>query len=253
MDLQAYFNRINYYGSTGANINTLHQIHRAHLLTVPFENLDIHLQRPIVLDDTRLLYDKIVTQRRGGFCYEQNGLFAEILSEMGFNVTLMEARVGSTEGDFGIQFDHLTLMVELEERWLVDVGFGDNFLEPLRLDVDTVQIQDGKKFRVSHDGTRGAYARQSKDGIWADEYEFFFKPRQLMDFIPGCTYHQTSPDSSFTKKRVCSLATETGRKTISGDKLIITANSEFTEHPIADENEYQHLLKEHFGIEFKLS
>ena len=87
------------------------------------------------------LFEKIVTQRRGGFCYEQNGLFAAVLRALGFDVTLLEARVSKGDGTFGIPFDHLTLMVQLEDRWLADVGFGDSFLDPLRLDDPGEQTQ----------------------------------------------------------------------------------------------------------------
>lgn len=248
MDLNAYFARINYTGSTAVNNETLRHLHRAHMLTVPFENLDIHLNRPIVLNNVDLLYEKIVNQRRGGFCYEQNGLFGEILCEMGFNVTLMEARVSCGDGNFGRRFDHLALLVDMEERWLVDVGFGEGFTEALRLDTPEPQAQYGKNYRVIHDNERGVYAQQTDDRSWQDEYEFYFTPRQLIDFTPGCTYHQTSPNSSFTKKRVCSLATENGRKTISADRFIVTVNGLRTEQPITNETEYYGLLEVHFGI-----
>ena len=85
-------------------------MHRAHLLAVPFENLDIHLGRPISLDQDAL-FGKIVTRRRGGFCYELNGLFALLLRELGFEVTLLSAGVARADGGFGPEFDHLTLLV----------------------------------------------------------------------------------------------------------------------------------------------
>ncbi len=96
----------------------------AHLLAVPFENLSIHAQQPIVLEDTAL-FTKIVERRRGGFCYEANGLFAALLREMGFDVAMLSAGVARAEGGFGPDFDHMALMITLEQRWLVDVGFGD--------------------------------------------------------------------------------------------------------------------------------
>ena len=133
MDIDAYLDRINYHGSRAVNSETLRELQVAHLLAVPFENLSIHAHEPIVLDD-EALFTKIVTKRRGGFCYEANGLFAALLRELGFDVVMLSAGVANAEGGFGPDFDHMALMVTLDERWLVDVGFGDSFREPLLLD-----------------------------------------------------------------------------------------------------------------------
>jgi N-hydroxyarylamine O-acetyltransferase len=248
VNLDAYFDRVAYTGPTDPTLDTLRALHRAHMLAVPFENLDIHLGRRITLDEGAL-FDKIVTRRRGGFCYEQNGLFAAVLHALGFDVTLMEARVGRADGTFGIPFDHLMLRVQLEERWLVDVGFGDSFLEPLRLDDPDDQAQANGVFRVRHEKTQGIYARQQADGTWKDEYQFFLQPRTLADFAGGCHYHQTAPQSGFTRQRVCSLATPEGRITLSDLKMIITRDGQRTEQALPDETAFRAALRTHFGIE----
>jgi N-hydroxyarylamine O-acetyltransferase len=247
MNLFAYFSRIGYTGPRDPSLATLSALHRAHLFAVPFENLDIHLGRRIDLDE-EAIFEKIVARRRGGFCYEQNGLFAAVLRALGFEVTLLEARVSRGDGTFGIRFDHLTLVVQLADRWLADVGFGDSFLDPLRLDDPGDQTQENGTFRVRHDGTQGVYARRV-DGAWRDEYQFFLTPRQLADFAPGCHYHQTSPLSSFTRKRVCSLAAPEGRITLSDRKLITTRNGQRDERDLPDEDAFHAALREHFGIE----
>lgn len=136
MDVQAYLQRIHYPGSLTPDadrssidrpsIDLLRSIHRAHLFTVPFENLDIHLGRQIVCDEERILR-KIVNEHRGGFCYELNGAFAALLRALGFRVTLLSARVAREGGGYGPEFDHLTLGVDLDEPWLADVGFGEGF------------------------------------------------------------------------------------------------------------------------------
>src|SRR5437763_17205555 len=151
MNVTAYLERINYHGATEPSAATLRDLHRAHLLTVPFENLDIHLGREIVLDDERL-YSKVVERRRGGFCYELNGAFAALLSGLGFNVKKLAAGVGRADGSFGPMFDHMALMVELNERWLADVGFGEGFREPLRLDEAGEQAQAFGAYRIRQDG-----------------------------------------------------------------------------------------------------
>ena len=247
MNLDAYFARISYgIDRTDPTPETLRQLHRAHMLAVPFENLDIHLGRRIVVDKTEL-FNKIVMQKRGGFCYEQNGLFAAVLRALGFDVTLMEARVSRGDGTFGIPFDHLTLLVTLDDRWLADVGFGDSFLEPLRFDDPGEQEQDRDVFRVTHDGSVGLHSRR-KNNNWIDQYRFFLTPRTLNDFAEGCHYHQTAPQSSFTQKRVCSCATSEGRITLSDLTLKITRNGYATETVLPDEAAFRAALREQFGI-----
>src|SRR5580692_3744465 len=147
VDTPAYLARIQYAGPTEANAETLRALHRAHLVAVPFENLDIHLGRKITVDEAAIL-NKVVGLRRGGFCYELNGAFAALLRALGFSVTLLSARVSRDDGSASAEFDHLTLRVDLEESWLADVGFGDSFLEPLRLKPDIEQEQPGGRFRI---------------------------------------------------------------------------------------------------------
>jgi N-hydroxyarylamine O-acetyltransferase len=252
VNLDAYFDRIAYSGGRTPTLDTLRGLHRAHMLAVPFENLDIViLKRPIVLDEARL-FNKIVGERRGGFCYEQNGLFAAVLRELGFEVARLQARVYNAEGQLSIPFDHLALMVTLGgTRWLADVGFGDSFMEPLNIDDPGVQQQDGKAFRVEHDGVEGVHLRQNSEGEWTREYWFELLPRPLTDFDETCRYHQTSPESWFTRSRICSLATEYGRISISDARLITTRSGQREERALAGDDEFYQLLRDAFGIEFK--
>src|SRR5829696_2117836 len=122
MNIEAYLKRINYNGPLEPTAETLRALQVAHLLSVPFENLSIHAGEPIVLDE-ETLFTKIVGTRRGGFCYECNGLFAGLLRALGFEVAMLAAGVARPDGTFGPEFDHMTLIVTLEDRWLVDVGF----------------------------------------------------------------------------------------------------------------------------------
>jgi N-hydroxyarylamine O-acetyltransferase len=248
LDLDAYFARINYTGSREPTADTLRNLHRSHMYAVPFENLDIHIKRPIVLETERI-FDKIVNQGRGGFCYEQNGVFSAVLRQLGYDVTLMEARVSDENGNFKMPFDHLTLLVNLDERWLADVGFGDSFTEPLLFDEANAQIQGNNVFYVAHDAAQqGIFSHRDINGDWQGGYQFFLKPRQLDDFSGTCHFHQTSPDSHFTKGRVCSLATPTGRVTLRDNRLIFTENGEKSEQPIESETAFQAALQKYFGI-----
>jgi len=249
MDTKAYLQRINYYGSLDPTSRTLRDLQVSHLLTVPFENLSIHASQPIVLEDGALFH-KIVLNRRGGFCYEANGLFAALLRALGFNVTMLSAGVANAEGEFGPDFDHMALMVDLEERWLVDVGFGDSFREPLLLDERGEQTQGERAYRIDPEGSRLVLLQRDYGGEWKAQYRFALAPFEYADYAEMCTHHQTSADSPFTKRRVCSRATPDGRLTLSDMRLITTSRAgEKDERVLKDQQEYAAILREHFGIE----
>jgi N-hydroxyarylamine O-acetyltransferase len=159
MRVDAYLDRIGYHGSREPTAETLRQLQRAHLLAVPFDTLDILLGRPIVLS-VPSFYDKIVSRRRGGFCYELNGLFGWLLEQLGFTVALLSARVLATS-EPGPEFDHLVLLIETEESLIADVGFGDSFLEPLRLDGQENSHQD-TPFRLTRSNAEMVLERRSE-------------------------------------------------------------------------------------------
>jgi len=249
LDVKAYLERINYRGSLAPTAETLRGLQVAHLLAVPFENLSIHAREPIILDD-EALFAKIVGRRRGGFCYEANGLFAALLRALGFDVAMLSAGVARPGGGFGPDFDHMALMVRLEERWLADVGFGDSFREPLRLDERGEQTQGGRAYRILPDGSHLVLMQRDGDGgEWAAQYRFTLRPREYVDYAEMCRHHQTSPESHFTKARVCSRATEEGRITLSEMRFITTSQGGGRrERTLEGQEEYAEILREHFGI-----
>ena len=148
MRAKAYLERIGYRGRIRPSTDVLRRLHRKHLLSIPFENLDIHLGRPIILNKNSF-YDKIIKHHRGGLCYELNGLFATLLDEFGFKVSMLSARVPMKSGGVSPEFDHMTLVVQLKHPWLVDVGFGDSFAEPKRLDRSGPQVDHGRQYRFT--------------------------------------------------------------------------------------------------------
>jgi N-hydroxyarylamine O-acetyltransferase len=248
VDLKAYLDRINYHGPLAPTDETLRKLQAAHLLTVPFENLSIHAKQPIVLDD-HALFEKIVRRRRGGFCYEANGLFAALLRALGFNVTMLSAGVAKQDGGFGPDFDHMALMVSLNEQWLVDVGFGDSFREPLLINQRAEQRQ-GEPYRLDSDGSRLILMQNEggPDDEWKAQYRFTLQSYEYSDFEGMCRYHQTSPLSTFTQGRICSLATPDGRVTLSEMRLIATVNGQRQERVLANEEEYTAALRDRFGV-----
>lgn len=250
MNIDAYLNRINYTGRRDVSIETLQALQLAHLYAVPFENLSIHNDQPIILDES-LLFEKVVGRRRGGFCYELNGLFSSLLRGLGFEVERLAAGVGRDNGQFSHHFDHMTLLVTLETRWLVDVGFGDTFRQPLRLDERGIQSQPSGDYRLECDGDERYTMwerRPNKD--WRHQLRFGLQPYDYPDFVPRCHYQQTDPGSTFVARGAMStLATPTGRQTLSKNKLISTTLAgERTERDLADAAEIDHVLKTIFGI-----
>jgi N-hydroxyarylamine O-acetyltransferase len=247
VDVAAYLERIGYSGSRTPSADTLRDIHRAHLFSVPFENLDIAWGREIRMDQEAFVR-KIVEHHRGGFCNELNGAFSMLLHALGFQVTLLSARVPLADGSDSPEFDHLTLRVDLNEPWIADVGFGDCFVDPLPLQVGAEQEQQGKWFRIVEEGDSLRLERRDREAGWKTEYFFALKSRRLEEFAEMCHYHQTSPQSPFTRKRVCSRATPEGRITLSEMKLITTNGDRREELSLTSEAEWRAALDYHFGV-----
>jgi N-hydroxyarylamine O-acetyltransferase len=251
VDVGAYLERIGFDGKPEPDAGTLRGLQRAHLLAVPFENLDIHVGRRIVLEPDAL-ERKVVGERRGGFCYELNGAFSALLGAIGFHVSLLEARVRKADGSgFGPPFDHLLLRVrcpDSPEEWLADVGFGDSFLEPLRLEVGGEQADPTGSYRIEPADGDLELLRRSAEGTWDAEHRFGAYAHELSSFRAMCRWHQSSPRSPFTRRRVCSLATPTGRLTLRDDRLIVTDGGHRSERPIDGEPAFREALLEHFGM-----
>jgi N-hydroxyarylamine O-acetyltransferase len=245
-ELRAYLDRIGVERPEVLDAGALADLHRAHQLTVPFENLSIHLAEPISLDEGDL-FAKIVTRRRGGFCYELNGTFALLLEALGARVSRVAARVYGGEGKLGPPFDHLALVVRLpggSGPWLADVGFGSNSTYPLRYDSREDQDDPGGRFALA-DTTDGD-VEVAKNG--EPQYRMEQRERRLDEFVPTCWWQQTSPDSHFTLSTICSRLTEDGRISLSGRTLIRTCGGTRTEQELGADDEVLAAYRDHFGI-----
>lgn len=241
--MDAYLTRLGLSSRPGADLDGLRLLQRTHLAKVPFENLDIHLDVPITLTEESLV-DKIVHRRRGGICYELNGAFALLLRDLGFEVTLLGAATFRESGELYPKLTHLSLRVDLDEPWLVDVGFGRFARQPLRLTepgeqhdedgVFTVTELPSGQFDVHHDGSPA--------------YRVDPLPLRLSDLGPSCYWTTNSPESHFTEKPNCSLRTEAGRFTLSGDRLITTVDGERTEETLADDTAILAEYRTRFGV-----
>lgn len=262
MDVQKYLARIGCSGPCPPTLETLRYVHLSHLMTVPFENLTIHTGERVRLE-LPLLYEKIVVMRRGGFCFENNGLFSWLLSQMGFDVTILSGQVRNRfTGVYGPPFDHFIMTVKLDgHRWLCDVGFGSGFQLPLSLETDSPQVQSHGAYRLRSQGNFIFMEVKSETEVagvgeecWTEQYKFTLEPRDRDDFRAMCDYHQTSASSIFFCKSLCSLLLPTGRSTIMGRRLIITCLSSVdgqrdtkTTRDLSDE-EITEVLREQFGI-----
>ncbi len=198
--LDSYLARIGYTTPVRADRETLFGLHRAHLLAIPYENLDIHLGRPLTLDVDEI-FDKIVVRRRGGWCYEMNGLFAWALREIGFDVALLAGTVGRDQNGAAAEGNHLLLRVALDQGYLADVGFGNGFLEPLPL-VPGLYRQAAflKPFELRRTPDRWELVN---DGVGGAGFDFTLAPATLAQFADQCRSLQTSPTSGFVRMAVC--------------------------------------------------
>jgi N-hydroxyarylamine O-acetyltransferase len=242
--LAAYLRRIGVTRPAATDEATLRELHQAHLLAVPFENLSVHLAEPVSLAPADLI-DKIVSRHRGGFCYELNGVFALLLEALGAQVRRVAARVHGEDG-LGPPFDHLALIVDLADGsgpWLADVGFGSHSTYPLRLASRREQSDPGGAFRLAAVGDTDLDVLKNGE----PQYRIELRERELADFVPTCWWQQTSPDSHFTRSTICSRLTEDGRISISGHTLIRTSGGSRAEQSLAS-GEVLAAYREHFGI-----
>jgi N-hydroxyarylamine O-acetyltransferase len=218
------------------------------LISIPFENLDIHMGRRIRLSEDAF-YEKIIKHHRGGFCYELNGSFASLLRRLGFKVRMLSARVASKTGGFSPEFDHMTLLVTMKDCWLADVGFGDSFTEPKLLDYLGPQTDSGRIYQITRKmGGRLLSRWDAEKKIWEPQYQFTLQARNLADYARRCRWHETSPNSHFRKGRMCTQLTPNGRVTLTDRKLIVTRGSKRTESSVKTRTEFNRLLQKQFGM-----
>jgi len=248
-DVDAYCSRINYTGQRDVSVETLRGLHSAHVHNVPFENLDIHLGRPLSLDPADL-FRKIVTDRRGGYCYEVNSFFAFALRAFGFSVKCLLARVLYGFANLRPR-SHQLLLVNLEnEPWIADVGFGSCCLrEPLRLQPGIISEQGPDSFRLGSEDGQYYRLEAMLAGRWQDLYGFTLEPFDLVDYVPFNYWNSTSPHVRFTQQKLCTIPTRDGR--------IVAVDREFKIHgrhgtqtiTATTDEEYRDLLRGHFGLE----
>ena len=247
MDITKYLTRIDIDTAGKPSFELLSILQQKHLLNIPFEDLDIPNRNRIVLDLEKI-YNKIIPTKRGGFCYELNGLFHWLLKSIGFNVDMLSAKVfNSTTKELGPEFDHMTLLAHLDKDYLVDVGFGDSFRKPLEMPEEESSDISGS-YRLKRRNNNEYELQKLENSLWQLQYVFTRTKRNLRDFKKMCDFQQDSPDSHFRTRNLCTIATPAGRITLSEKSLTITENGEKLKSEIASEKEFFELLEKYFGI-----
>lgn len=253
MDVQAYLNRIGITQIENTSKKFLETLINAHLETVPFENLDVIAKKPLKLDSASL-FQKIVINLRGGFCYELNGLFYQLLSEIGFDVKIGAAYVyNSKEQRYSYienVYDHMILAVQLNQLYLVDVGFGDSIRKPIALPNGHVEDVSGLYRIVRLNSSKKIYELQYRryNHDWIPQYHFNLIFLQLKNFNYSCHWTETSPESHFTQQAVTTIATSNGRITLVDQSLTITTDKNKEKKQITDAETRKKFMKEYFGI-----
>jgi N-hydroxyarylamine O-acetyltransferase len=242
MQVDRYLARIGYDGPRTPDRATLAALQRAHLRTVPFDALDCLLGNPVSLAPEDA-YRKVVELGRGGFCFELNGLFGELLAELGFPVTLVAARPFLSGGDPAPPFAHLALLVHLERRWLVDVGFGMTAIHgPLDVDdLGTAQGADGEvSRRIRADGA--ALVAENADAPHDDAYRFSTEPVPRAAFTAQCRQYATDPASVFVRLGPVVRIGPDGWTRVTRERVSTTHRGERRERTIVDEADWRRTL-----------
>ncbi|MCP1310729.1 arylamine N-acetyltransferase family protein [Paenibacillus tyrfis] len=234
MDVSIYLQRIEVAEPVQQTLESLTQLQKRHVTRIPFENLDILRGIPIALQ-TGDLFEKLVNRRRGGVCYELNGLFSELLRRTGFETHMVAATVYRGEGQWGTEGSHATNLVRLEGRpYLVDVGFGGNSpRRPVPITGEEIQDADGFYRIRPYPELQNSYVLEKKeDRDWTILYRFDLEPKQLEDFAEVCDVTQYAPESPFNKVYFLMKVTEEGRMTLFDHSLTVVDGPNKTKETI---------------------
>lgn len=248
MNIEDYKTRIKYDGELQANLDCLRQLHKCHVMSIPFEALDVQIGRKIELKPEQL-FDKVITNKRGGYCYELNYLFHSLLNEIGFDNYLISARIFN-EGKYGPEYDHMSIIVNLNELWLVDVGFGDLFIEPLKIEANVQQEDQFKFYKIAQINAEDFVLHESlKANIdFKIKYRFNSRPKAITEFHEQNIYKQTSDESYFVKNRICTIPTQYGRKTIFNNTYKVRNKDKVDLLEIKDSEALNELLENQFNM-----
>lgn len=247
LDLDAYLRRIGYEGPREPTPQTLAALHLAHATQIPFENLDIHLGRPIQID-LASIQAKLVHSRRGGYCFEHNTLLAAVLEELGFRVTTLAARVRLGASRV-LPKTHMLLLVELDGPWLADVGFGTGgLLMPIAMTPERISQQHGRSYRLLCEEPHTWVLQSLSRGAWQDLYAFTLEPHYPIDFEMANHYISTHPASRFVQTLVVQRQTLDACHLLRNRVHTVLYGDDVQVRTIDSDEELLRVLDETFGI-----
>ena len=253
LDLAGYFARIGYDGAADPTLDVLQNLITAHTRSIPFENLDPLLGVPVADLSPEALVDKLIRRRRGGYCYEHNGLMGYALQELGFGVRRFAARVvwGSEPGSPVPAQTHTLLGVAppgAPQLFLVDVGFGGQTpTSPLRLETGSIQQTTHEPYRLQSRGDVLVLQAEIR-GEWQSLYEFATRTAPPIDLLVGSWYVSTHPESHFVTGLMASLVTAGGRCNLSGRQLSVHRSGGTEKIELPDATAAVDVLADRFGI-----
>lgn len=246
MDVTSYLDRIGFVGTAGIDLATLCRMQRSHLRHIPYENFDVQMGKRVTLSP-KDAFTKLVTGRRGGWCYEMNGLFGWALESLGFRVMPMTGAVMRAQRGPTAIGNHLVLSVELDQPYLADVGLGDGPLEPIPIKEGVYQ-QEWRTLRLERLND-GWWRYHNHDNAFAPTFDFQHRPADWDLLADKCEWLQTSPDSRFVQNAVCMRHSPEGIAALVGRVLKTMSRDGTTDQLLNVANEYVQVLWDTFGIE----
>jgi N-hydroxyarylamine O-acetyltransferase len=252
INVERYLERIGYDGPREPSVEALHALTAAHTKSIPFENIDVLLERPILLEP-EALYSKLVVTRRGGYCFEQNGLFMEMLSRLGFQVRPLSAgvRLAKPDRSMPVGYTHLILEVRIGgEAWITDVGVGSTSLTcALRWTADTEQPTPHETRRLVQEGDKW-FHQILRGKKWVDIYEFTGATMPRVERTIANWYTSTHPDSTFRHNLSVALAGSEGRRTTLLNHALTLRHADglAEKKDISDPDQLLKVLLDHFSI-----
>ena len=251
LDLDAYRKRVGYAGPLEPTAPVLEALHLAHATHIPFENVDVLQKRPIRLD-LASLQAKLVAGGRGGYCFEQNLLFAAVLRAAGFDLTMLAARVRH-RGDRALPRTHMALLVRAGgSAWIADVGFGgEGLLLPVPFGVPGEVRHHAWTYRIVEEAAGQWLLQSRREHGWGNLYSFTLEPQTLQDYEMANHYTATHPDSPFVRMLIVQRPTPEARYLLKDGELVIDRGGGRVERrALADDADVRSVLADTFGLRF---
>lgn len=246
MRVEKYLERIGFAGEARADLDTLRRVHRGHIESIPYENLDVQFGRPVRRDPADA-FDKIVNRRRGGWCFEMNGLLSWALEEIGFRVRRLAGAVDRASRGDGVIGNHLVLLVDLDETWIADAGFGDGLIEPARL--VNGPFSNGP-FRCALENLGGGWRRYVNDergGAPNFDFNETVSDEALLEGM--CRWLQSDAESPFVQNAVVQRWVDDEHWSLRGRVLVRTTETDKETRLVDSAEEYVDLLRDRFALD----